>query len=113
MFSNPANRAKLNGMTHPRIFKKTMRQIFYHRVLQCKSMVVLDAPLLYESKILEHFCYPIIVVSLKDRETQLNRLMERNKELSTDEANKKIDSQMPMELKVSKSDLVVQNDGTV
>ena len=30
-------------------------------------MVVLDAPILFETKILEWFCHPIVVVSISDK----------------------------------------------
>ena len=40
--------------------------------------MVLDAPLLFESKILEHFCYPIVVIAVLDEELLLKRLMDRD-----------------------------------
>lgn len=53
-------------MTHPAIFKSILWQIFDLKILKSKRTVVLDAPLLFESKILEYFCYPIIVVYIQD-----------------------------------------------
>ena len=44
-------------------------------------------------------------------ETQLKRLMARDKS-AQEEAQKRIDSQMPLADKVAKADIVIQNDGT-
>ena len=43
-----------------------LRQIFEYRVIKGELLVVLDAPLLFESKILEWFCFPILVVTIED-----------------------------------------------
>ena len=75
-------------------------------------MVVLDAPLLFESKILAYLCHPILVISIKDTEKQRDRLMDRNKDLSKDEAMQKIKSQMPIEDKIAKADIVLDNSGS-
>ena len=57
---------------------------------------MLDAPTLFESKILEHFCYPIVVVYIEDEELQLDRLMMRNTDLSEEQAKKRIGAQYPV-----------------
>lgn len=80
--------------------------------MQSSTLVVLDAPLLFESKILEWFCYPIVVVSISDKNKQRDRLIARNKELSKNQADSKINAQMPNAIKVAKADIVVQNNGT-
>ena len=74
--------------------------------------MVLDAPLLYETKVLEYICFPIVVVAIDRTEKQIQRLMERNKDLSKEEGVKKITSQMPMAAKVAKADIVVNNSGS-
>ena len=66
VFADAAKRKQLNGMTHGPIMFEILRQIFDYRVRQGESLVILDAPLLFESRILEYLCYPIIVVCLKD-----------------------------------------------
>jgi dephospho-CoA kinase len=40
--------------------------LFKLKFFQRKPLVVLDAPLLFESKILEWVCYPIVVVYIDD-----------------------------------------------
>ena len=74
--------------------------------------MVLDAPLLFESKLLEYFCYPIIVVYCGNKhQEQLRRLMERN-QLSEEDAMRKISSQMPITVKVRRADIAIDNSGT-
>lgn len=75
-------------------------------------MIVLDAPLLFETKILEYFCYPIIVVSCDDSQKQVQRLIERN-QVTEQEAMRKISSQMPVGLKLKKADILVDNSGSI
>ena len=73
---------------------------------------MLDAPLLFETKILEHLCFPIIVIAILDENKLRKRLMERDKS-SRDDAQKRIDAQMPLSVKVRKADITVDNGGTV
>lgn len=79
--------------------------------------MVLDAPLLYESKILEWVCYPIVVVYLDDSQKQVQRMIERarkqgNGDLSEEEAMRKISTQMPIGIKIKKADILVDNGGS-
>lgn len=39
--------------------------------------MVVDAPLLFESKILEYVCFPVVLVGCSE-ETQIDRLMKRD-----------------------------------
>ncbi len=71
---------------------------------------MIDAPILYESKVLEYFCYPIIVVGCSE-EQQIVRLEKRN-QYSREEAIKRIKAQMPLHVKEKKSDIYVKNEGT-
>ena len=74
------------------------------------ATVIMDIPLLFESK-LEHFVDKIIVVSVTP-ETQKERLMSRN-DLTEEEALARISSQLPMEKKEEGADAVIFNNGTV
>ena len=86
IFSDAAKRALLNRLTHPAIFKNILWRIFDLKILKGKKIVVLDAPLLFESKVLEYFCFPIIVVYCDDKQKQVERLMLRNN-IGKEEAN--------------------------
>ena len=74
--------------------------------------MVLDAPLLFETKILEHLCHPIIVVSLSEEQEQHKRMLKRDAHVSEEEAWRRIKAQMPLKIKERKADIVVINDGT-
>ena len=78
VFANNELRQKLNKLTHWRIFKEMLKQMFHAKVTKGLKKVVLDAPLLFETKVLEHFCYPIIAVYIEDESLQITRLIERN-----------------------------------
>mmetsp|Transcript_5086 Transcript_5086/g.6490 ORF Transcript_5086/g.6490 Transcript_5086/m.6490 type:complete len:127 (+) Transcript_5086:363-743(+) len=91
IFADSDKRRKLNKLTHTKIFKSIIWQIFDLRVLKRKQLVVLDAPLLFETKVLEYLCYPIIVVWIESLEEQMARLMKRNS-LTAIEAKNKIDA---------------------
>ena len=73
---------------------------------------MLDAPLLFESKILEYLCFPILVIAVLDENKLRQRLMDRDKS-SRDDAQKRINAQMPLTEKVRKADIVIDNSGSV
>lgn len=108
VFSNPEKRKLLNKLSHPVIFRRIIVTLFKLKLMQRKPLVVLDAPLLFETKILEYFCYPILVVYCEDSQKQIQRLVERNT-VSEEEAIKKISSQMPINIKVKKADVAIEN----
>ncbi|MBO1911357.1 dephospho-CoA kinase, partial [Microvirga sp. 3-52] len=72
--------------------------------------VILDIPLLFESK-LQSFVEKIIVVSVTP-EIQKQRLIARN-DLTEREATDRITSQLPMSEKESGADAIIDNNGTV
>lgn len=78
--------------------------------LKGHKVIVLDIPLLFEAK-MDKWTKPIIVVWV-DRETQLNRLVSRDG-IAEEEANNKINAQMPLDSKRSKSDIVISNTGSL
>ena len=92
VFSNIEKRRALEKMTNWRIFREMMRQIFVARIINGEKRVVLDAPTLFESKILENFCHPIVVVYIEDQDLQLKRLLLRNPDLSEEQAKNRINA---------------------
>lgn len=79
--------------------------------------MVLDIPLLFESK-LDIFCGVVIVVGVRDPEVQLRRLMARDSHLSGEDARHRVGSQGNVEGKVGRCAArgkgwgwVVWNDG--
>jgi len=105
IFSDEEKRKKLNAIVHPEVRKELLEQRD-EGVSNNETFVVLDIPLLFESK-LEGLVDRIIVVYTTP-ELQLSRLMNRN-DLSEEEALNRIHSQQPLEEKCQKADRVIEN----
>ncbi|MED4561487.1 dephospho-CoA kinase [Bacillus altitudinis] len=105
IFSDEEKRKKLNAIVHPEVRKEMLEQRD-EGVSNNETFVVLDIPLLFESK-LEGLVNRIIVVYTTP-ELQLSRLMNRN-DLSEEEALNRIHSQQPLEEKCQKADRVIEN----
>lgn len=74
------------------------------------KVIVLDVPLLFEAK-MDRWTKPIIVVWV-DPETQLQRLMLRDR-TSEDDAQNRINAQMSLDLKRTRADIVIDNTGSL
>ncbi|XP_021095832.1 dephospho-CoA kinase domain-containing protein isoform X1 [Heterocephalus glaber] len=98
IFKQPNQRQLLNAITHPEICKEMMKETF-KCFLQGRRYVILDIPLLFETRKL-----------LSDRDTQLVRLMERNG-LSLKDAEARIQAQLPLKDKVRMANHVLDNSG--
>ncbi|PAE41994.1 dephospho-CoA kinase [Bacillus sp. 7884-1] len=109
IFHNAEKRQLLNGIVHPEVRKRMNNQVEAARA-RGEQVIVLDIPLLFESK-LTHMVEKTILVYV-DRDIQLNRLMERN-DLSLEDAKARISSQMPLSDKVALADAVINNNGSI
>ncbi|WP_322535960.1 dephospho-CoA kinase [Bacillus altitudinis] len=105
IFSDEEKRKQLNAIVHPEVRKEMLEQRD-EGVSNNETFVVLDIPLLFESK-LEGLVDRIIVVYTTP-ELQLSRLMNRN-DLSEEEALNRIQSQQSLEEKCQKADRVIEN----
>ncbi|KAI9914228.1 hypothetical protein PsorP6_005500 [Peronosclerospora sorghi] len=97
IFSDPRQRKKLNAATHKYILWHMLKHLVCQRLICRKRLVVLDAPLLFETKLLEYFCYPIIVVACSETH-ELDRLMQRDK-MKREDAEKRLQSQMKLHVR--------------
>lgn len=111
VFNNPSQLAALNNCTHWSICFEIVWQLLKYRFVKQQRLVVLDAPLLYETRVLPFFCFPIIVVSCS-APIQLERLMQRDG-LTQEQAEVRIKAQWPLEEKVKRCDIVIDNSGTL
>ena len=109
VFYNEEKRLQLNEIVHPAVREEmnAQKEMYIKEGMQA---VVLDIPLLFESK-LTNLVDRVLVVAVTPN-TQLERLMKRNN-FSEEEATARIQSQMPLEEKVKKADEVIYNDGTI
>jgi len=107
IFGSDEHRRWLNSISHWRIGVELAKKLAYSYFI-CPQVVVLDAPLLFESG-LARICSATVAISVPP-ETQMTRLMARD---FIDEAfaKEKIESQMATEEKVARADLVLDNAG--
>ncbi|WP_419955983.1 dephospho-CoA kinase [Neobacillus niacini] len=109
IFHNVEKRQLLNSIVHPEVRKRMNNQVEAARG-RGEQVIVLDIPLLFESK-LTHMVEKTVLVYV-DRDIQLKRLMERNN-LSMQDAEARIKSQMPLSEKVALADAVINNNGSI
>ncbi len=109
VFTNEQKRLALNAIVHPAVRQEMLKRRD-EAIANREAFVVLDIPLLFESK-LESLVDKIIVVSVT-KELQLERLMKRN-QLTEEEAVSRIRAQMPLEEKTARADQVIDNSGTL
>lgn len=76
MFNNQEFRSKLTKQMGVLIMKKIFSRIIMN-IFAGRNVMLVDAPLLYESKVLEHICFPVVVVGCEEK-TEISRLMKRD-----------------------------------
>lgn len=109
VFHNKEKRLLLNQIVHPAI-RSFMAQQKESYIKDGHKVVVMDIPLLYESKLMYLVDKTLLV--FVSEEVQLERLKRRN-QLTNDEAQARINSQMPLKEKVRLADAVLDNNGTI
>ena len=106
VFSDPSALADLDCLTHPAVITEVDR-----RAAEIPDgIVVLDAVKLIESGHADR-CDAVWVVTA-DPEVQVQRLMKRNR-LNALEARRRVHAQPPLEPKLRRADLVIDNSGTI
>jgi dephospho-CoA kinase len=110
VFAEPAERKALEAIIHPAIRSVMKERMEYHEGNSPDKLVVVDVPLLYESG-LESYFQQIMVVYIP-REEQLLRLLERDK-LTDEEAQNRLQSQMDIEEKKRRADILINNSGSL
>lgn len=109
IFNDMTARQKLNDITHPRIQQMMTDEL--QKLAKGKTpLVILDIPLLLENHNIAG-ADAIMVVTVPES-IQLNRLMQRNN-LTKEEAQRRIDAQMPLSEKEKLADFIVDNSGTI
>ncbi|CAA2971843.1 dephospho- kinase [Olea europaea subsp. europaea] len=109
VFASPDKRQLLNRLLAPYISSEIFLEVLKLWMKGCK-IIVLDVPLLFEAK-MDKWTKPIIVVWV-DSQTQLQRLMARDG-TTEEEAKNRINAQMPLDLKRTKADIVIDNTGSL
>jgi dephospho-CoA kinase len=111
------DRGVLNGIIHPAVRWEMFKQVVA-AYLRGSWAVVLDVPLLFESR-LDRFCGTTLVVAVTDPAVQMKRLRERDPHLTAEDAENRVRSQGDVRVKARRSQargpgrgVVVWNDGT-
>lgn len=107
VFNNKEALKKLNSITHNEIIKKIEERAKLHE--NDYKIIVINAALLIEAgakKIVDK-----VIVVWTDEQTQLERLMKRDN-ISKNEAEKRIKSQMSLKEKLKYADYVINNNGS-
>lgn len=107
IFADPAARARLNAITHPRIKARMDAEVTAR--MAHPGVLILDIPLLYEND-RDRTVERVIVVWV-DMATQLRRLQERDG-LSEEEARRRVAAQMLLDEKRARADHVIDNTGS-
>ena len=106
IFADPAERARLDAITHPRIRERMEAQIEARR--SGPGVLIVDIPLLYENK--RTSSVEKVIVVWVDPQTQLRRIQDRDG-LSAEAARQRIAAQMPLDEKRARADHVIDNSG--
>lgn len=101
VFTNSDKRLKLESIMHPLILNE-LNSIN-------NDLIFAEVPLLFETNWDKYFDSNLLVIS--DKDISLERLYKRG--LCYLEANKRIDSQMPVSEKMKKADEIIYNNGTL
>jgi dephospho-CoA kinase len=107
VFKDKRARLDLEAIIHPAVQKAIDE--FFATLPKRTPFAVADIPLLFETGRENQFNAVVVVAC--PRELQLQRLMERNK-LSKEDAERRLNAQLPIEQKVKKATHVIRTDGT-
>ena len=107
VFKDKRARLDLEAIIHPAVIKAINE--FYNALPKRTPFAVADIPLVFETGREKEF--DVIVVVACPREMQIERMMERNK-LSKEDAERRLNAQLPIEQKVKKATHVIKTDGT-
>ncbi len=107
VFSHPKELKKLDVLIHPGVIFESLKRI--ERTRDRKGVLVLDVPLLFESK-MENLADFTVVVGAK-RSILLARA--KKKGLPESLAKKILSTQWPLRRKVRLADFIIENNGTL
>jgi|LGVE01.1.fsa_nt_gb dephospho-CoA kinase len=102
-------REKLNQIIHPEIIKIYKTKLAYYKKSGI-SLVFFDCPLLFEIGFEKYVDETMVVIA--NRGIRIRRIMMRDK-VSQEFAEQKIDMQMSDVNKIKKSDIIIENNGSL
>lgn len=110
VFSDRDKLKVLNGITHPEIIARVIKQLEFLEREKRLDRAVVDAAILIEMGLHRHV--DVVWLVRVDREVQIKRLMKRDN-ISRNEAEAIISAQMPLEKKEQYAHVIIDNSGTL
>ncbi|HHN66222.1 MAG TPA: dephospho-CoA kinase [Nitrospirae bacterium] len=104
-FSSEETRRRLESLLHPHVFQEIEVFIRQHG----EDVVVVEIPLLFETESEYRFDYTVTVKAPED--LVYKRLEERG--IPVEEIKRRLSHQMPLEEKIRRADLVIDNSGSI
>lgn len=101
-------RKQLEAIIHPRVEKRFREWLTENK---SQELLINVLPLLFEAGLESRYDYIVTVIC--DEAKQIERLKKRNPELTAEQMQKRIKSQMPQQIKAAKSDFVLDNSGSL
>lgn len=110
VFQNPEKLARLNAIVHPLIFQEWRHRLAVLQEENSTAIVISDIPLLIETGQQKDFDLVILVYAPPWQ--QLARLRTRNG-YSAEEAQQRLASQLPIDLKIPYADIIIDNSSSL
>lgn len=108
VFSNSRLRLGLENILHPRVFAAVDEQVADLAKMGAPLLVVVEAPVLFERSYQNRFDSVLTVHTTE--ENAFRRLEEKG--IARVDAQKRLESQFPIEMKIEKADITIDNNGT-
>jgi len=96
----------LNKLLHPLILKNIAEKLSTEEV----KIAVVEMPLLYEVQL--EYMFDRIIVVYASKETQINRCIQRDKNLTRENIFLRIEQQMSLQRKVELADIIINNENS-
>ncbi|MCB9746905.1 MAG: dephospho-CoA kinase [Candidatus Omnitrophica bacterium] len=109
VFKDVKKLRRLEKIIHPFVRKEIIERIKFYQKQQRVKAVVLDVPLLFESKLKKEVDYTVVVKATQKE--QIKRAG-KQRQISQADALRRIRQQMPLKEKVRRADFVIDNSGT-
>jgi dephospho-CoA kinase len=110
VFTDKKKLEALNNIVHPLVYNLWQERLVKIKRQAEHAIVLSDVPLLFEGKMQDLFDLTMLI--LISPAEQIIRLMARNG-LSSDEAQIRLQSQMPIADKIGLADIVIDNSGDI
>jgi dephospho-CoA kinase len=108
IFQDYTKRKALERIVHPIVIWGIIKSLAWHW-LRGTERVILDVPLLFESRLDRWMSHTVVIAT--DTSRQLQRLAQRNS-FTKQQSLDRINAQMPIEEKCQLADIIIHNDGT-